>query len=245
MTRQVLFVQGGGEGVHDQWDDKLVASLEHELGKGCAVRYPRMPNEADSNYAAWKAALLGEFDSLEDGAIVVGHSIGGCILIHSLAQQRASRSHRPGGLFLIAAPFIGEGGWLSDGIKPRPDLSERLPPGVPTRSAATARSATPLHTAQATPSARSTADAPPAGSAHSDRLATASTPDTYRSDSNATRATCAPDAPDAGSEKRPRRGGRSCAPSSRRWRKTTPACPRSRNSTHASARGTCPRSSGP
>ena len=47
MTMQVLFVQGAGGSVHDAWDDKLVASLERELGDGHAIIYPRMPNEAD------------------------------------------------------------------------------------------------------------------------------------------------------------------------------------------------------
>ena len=43
----VLFVQGAGEGVHDDWDRKLVESLRRELGPHYDVRYPRMPNEAD------------------------------------------------------------------------------------------------------------------------------------------------------------------------------------------------------
>ncbi len=29
---QVLFIQGGGAGTHDEWDDKLVANLERNLG---------------------------------------------------------------------------------------------------------------------------------------------------------------------------------------------------------------------
>jgi len=129
MARQVLFVQGAGEGVHDRWDSKLVASLERELGESYAVRYPRMPGEDDPSYSAWKAALLGEFASLEDDAILVGHSVGGTILIHVLAEQPS----KPGfaGIFLIAAPFIGEGGWPSDDIDDRKDFSGRLPPGVP------------------------------------------------------------------------------------------------------------------
>ena len=61
MTRQVLFIQGGGEGTHDEWDNKLVDSLSRELGPSYAIRYPLMPNEADPNYAAWKAALEAEF----------------------------------------------------------------------------------------------------------------------------------------------------------------------------------------
>jgi predicted alpha/beta hydrolase family esterase len=129
MARQVLFVQGAGEGVHDRWDSKLVASLERELGESYAVRYPRMPGEDDPGYAAWKAALLREFVSLEDGAILVGHSVGGTILIHVLAEKAPTL--KVGGIFLIAASFIGEGGWPSDDIDDCKDFSERLPPGIP------------------------------------------------------------------------------------------------------------------
>lgn len=131
MPRQLLFVQGAGEGVHDQWDNELVASLEHELGDGYRVRYPRMPGEADPRYAAWSAALRREFDALEDGAILVAHSVGGTVLLHTLAERPVK--FRPGGLFVIAAPFIGAGGWPSDDIPERPDLAERLPAGVPVR----------------------------------------------------------------------------------------------------------------
>ena len=36
-TRQVLFIQGGGAGVHDGWDNKLSDSLRRELGTGFEV----------------------------------------------------------------------------------------------------------------------------------------------------------------------------------------------------------------
>jgi hypothetical protein len=52
-TRQVLFIQGGGEGTHDEWDDKLVDSLRRELGDGFEVRYPRMPAEDDPSHETW------------------------------------------------------------------------------------------------------------------------------------------------------------------------------------------------
>jgi len=39
----VLFIQGGGERVHDEWDDKLVDRLRRKLGPGYDVRYPVMP----------------------------------------------------------------------------------------------------------------------------------------------------------------------------------------------------------
>ena len=49
MPIQVLFIQGAGEAVHDQWDDKLADSLRRELGDRYDVLYPRMPDEADPN----------------------------------------------------------------------------------------------------------------------------------------------------------------------------------------------------
>jgi len=129
MTRQVLLVQGGGEGTHNEWDNQLVASLGKGLGPGYRIRYPLMPNEADPNYASWKAALEAEFAELEPGAILVGHSIGGTILINVLAERAPQRA--PAGLFLVAAPFVGEGGWPAGGFEPYADLAGRLPSKMP------------------------------------------------------------------------------------------------------------------
>jgi len=127
--RQVLFVQGGGEGVHDRWDNRLVDSLSGELGPAYEIRYPVMPDEGDPKYAEWKLALGSELAALDHGAIVIGHSVGGTILIHVLAESPA-RSDL-GAICLIAAPFIGPGGWESDDIEPRADLADRLPRDVP------------------------------------------------------------------------------------------------------------------
>jgi predicted alpha/beta hydrolase family esterase len=129
MKRQVLFVQGGGERAHDDWDSKLVESLRAALGPNYTIRYPRMPNEADPSYATWKATLEKEFATLNNGAILVGHSLGGTILIHTLAERLAERAF--GATILIAAPFVGEGGWQSDDWQPQRELGGKLPGGVP------------------------------------------------------------------------------------------------------------------
>jgi predicted alpha/beta hydrolase family esterase len=128
-VKQVLFIQGGGAGVHDEWDNKLVASLEKELGPGYDIRYPRMPNEADPAYSAWKAALAREFATLDEHAILVGHSVGGTILINALAEHAPGK--KPAGIFLIATPFVGPGGWPSDDIEPSRELGARLPKSTP------------------------------------------------------------------------------------------------------------------
>jgi predicted alpha/beta hydrolase family esterase len=128
-TRQVLFIQGGGTGVHDGWDNKLFDSLRRELGDGYEVRYPRMPDEDSPSYAKWSAAIWRETTALDDGAFLVGHSVGGTILISALANRALERELR--GIVLIAAPFVGAGGWPSDELELPHNLGARLPQGVP------------------------------------------------------------------------------------------------------------------
>jgi pimeloyl-ACP methyl ester carboxylesterase len=128
-VRQILFIQGGGAGVHDEWDDKLVHSLSRELRAGYEVRYPRMPDEGDPHYAAWAAAIRRELTAVADGAVVVGHSVGGTILVHALAERPPER--QLAAIVLIAAPFVGAGGWPGDEFELPQDLGARLPQNVP------------------------------------------------------------------------------------------------------------------
>src|SRR5947208_15068789 len=83
-----------------------------------------MPDEADPTYAAWKAALEREIAALDDGPILIGHSLGGTILINALAEEPPDR--KLSGVLLIAAPFVGAGGWLGVDITTSPDLGVRL-----------------------------------------------------------------------------------------------------------------------
>ena len=129
VKKQVLFIQGGGRGAHDEWDNKLVDSLRRELGPDYDVRYPRMRKEADPSYTVWKAALEKEIADLDDGAILIGHSVGGTILINALAETPPNRELA--GIFLIAAPFVGPGGWPSEDLKPTSNLAARLPAKTP------------------------------------------------------------------------------------------------------------------
>ena len=116
-------MQGGGENTHDEWDAALVDSLRRELGAGWEVRYPRMPREGDPSDAAWSPVIRRELGLLRMGAAVVGHSVGGTILIRSIAEEPPPV--KLGAIVLAAAPFVGAGGWPGDEL-PR-DLGARLP----------------------------------------------------------------------------------------------------------------------
>ncbi len=129
QRRQILFIQGGGVGVHDEWDNELVDSLRRELGDGYDVRYPRMPDEDDPSYETWGAAVGREMAALDDGAVVAGHSVGGTILINVLAEHPPERKLTA--IVLIAAPFVGTGGWPGEEFELPDDVGARLPQGVP------------------------------------------------------------------------------------------------------------------
>jgi predicted alpha/beta hydrolase family esterase len=117
---QVVFIQGGGDGAHAE-DAALVASLSRELG--VEVVYPLMPDEGDPDETAWLPAISAAIESAD---VVVGHSIGGYLLLAQLALERPSNIRA---VAIIAAPFPGgDADWTFDGF----DLPEGLDDlGVP------------------------------------------------------------------------------------------------------------------
>jgi len=111
MTKQVLFIQGAGEGAYEE-DEKLVKSLRDVLGTEYNVRYPKMPEEDDQGYEAWKTQISKALAALDDGVILVGHSVGSSMLLKYLSEETVEKSIA--GIFLIAAPYWGTRGWQMD-----------------------------------------------------------------------------------------------------------------------------------
>lgn len=104
----VLFIQGASRGAHAA-DAKLVASLTEHLGADYSVRYPRMPNEDEPKYSAWASTFSKELAAAASQVVLVAHSIGVCFMLRYLALNEIKPP--PLGVFLAAAPFIGEHGW--------------------------------------------------------------------------------------------------------------------------------------
>jgi predicted alpha/beta hydrolase family esterase len=72
--RQILFIQGGGAGAHEE-DHTLVDSLRRALPCDYEIRYPQMPGEEDPDYELWKRRLGQELAELKTGALLIGHSL--------------------------------------------------------------------------------------------------------------------------------------------------------------------------
>ena len=120
----MLFIQGGGEGAH-RADAKLVASLVKELGSDYEVHYPVMPHEDTPDYPAWNRAIIGQIARLGDDVILVGHSVGATMVIWSLAENQPKE--QLAGVFLIAAPFVGERGWQIEDFVPPKNIGAKVP----------------------------------------------------------------------------------------------------------------------
>jgi uncharacterized protein len=129
MERRVLFIQGGSKGAHEA-DAKLAASLERELGRGYRVRFPKLPNEAKPEYAAWKDAIVRDLGKMGNEAILVGHSIGASVVIKLLCEGEANAGLA--GVFLVSTPFWHDHlTWQWEEAQLPKNAGARIPKGVP------------------------------------------------------------------------------------------------------------------
>ena len=128
MRRQVLFIHGGGERAYEE-DGRLAMSLGGALGAAYGVRCPKMPDEDSPEYGAWRDRIAGELAAPHGEVFLVGHSLGGSILLKYLCEEEATKP--VAGLFLIAAPFWGAEDWEVDEYAVREDFASKLPPELP------------------------------------------------------------------------------------------------------------------
>jgi predicted alpha/beta hydrolase family esterase len=128
MNKQVLFIQGGGEGGY-QADVSLVASLQNELGKDYQIIYPELKSDEDAPDFGWVKEIGEEIDKLKDGVILVAHSLGASMLLKYLSENKVAK--KIAGIFLLATPhWKGSEEW-KQGLKLQKDFAENLPENVP------------------------------------------------------------------------------------------------------------------
>ena len=119
MQKQVIVIHGG-----DSFDsyDKFIDSLKNwevslesflprhdwkmnmqkDLGEDFQVLTPRMPNKQNARYEEWKIWFERMFPFIEDGAILIGHSLGGIFLAKYLSENTFPK--KIASLMFVAAP---------------------------------------------------------------------------------------------------------------------------------------------
>ena len=124
MKKSVLFIRGGGQGAYEA-DALLAASLQKELGPAYDVHYPTMPLDKNAGYSDWKDQIAAELAGPPDEVTLVGHSVGGSMLLKFLSEERVDRSIA--GLFLIATPYFdGDGIWNYAAFTLAQNFAEKL-----------------------------------------------------------------------------------------------------------------------
>jgi uncharacterized protein len=124
MTKSVLFIQGAGHGAYDE-DKLLASSLQSALGAEYRVQCPQMPDEENSPYDLWKAEIEAQLSALRGEVFLVGHSVGGSVLVKYVSETSPTRPLA--GLFVVAAPYWGEKeGWQWDDLNLPPDIAARF-----------------------------------------------------------------------------------------------------------------------
>ena len=124
----ILFIQGGSKGAYKA-DKKLALFLQDSLKGKYDINYPRMPDEDNPNYETYKAKINEELKKIQSKVVLVGHSLGGCFLLKYLSENKIDNDIA--GMFFIATPFWGTGGWQYKGFTIDHDFASKLPAKPP------------------------------------------------------------------------------------------------------------------
>jgi predicted alpha/beta hydrolase family esterase len=86
------------------WKDALGLALGIEF----EVFAPLMPNPSNAQYEEWKIWFGRILGLMNDGVILIGHSLGGVFLPKYLSENESPKKIKA--VILVAAPFDNEGG---------------------------------------------------------------------------------------------------------------------------------------
>ncbi|WP_153464385.1 alpha/beta hydrolase [Sediminibacillus terrae] len=126
MKNTVLFIHSAGEQGQDQGSGNLSSYLTKELGDNYSFVSPAMPEPENPVYAHWKKQLEKELRKLTGEVILIGHSLGGSVLLKYLTEQSCNLVFS--GLFIIASPYWGlDESWQSNEFTLQHNFEQKLP----------------------------------------------------------------------------------------------------------------------
>jgi predicted alpha/beta hydrolase family esterase len=123
--KKILFLHSAGHQHDEEGSAMLLKYIKENLSADFQIIAPVMPHPEEPNYESWKNALKEIFKIMDDDMILIGHSLGGSVLLKFLSEERPTQTVRT--LHLIAVPFWGLEDWEVDEFRLREDFAERLP----------------------------------------------------------------------------------------------------------------------
>jgi uncharacterized protein len=122
--KKILFIHSAGPQGAEEGSTNLLAYLRKSLTEYEIVA-PKMPDPENPQYELWKLKLEKEISALRDDAVLVGHSLGGSVLLKYLAEEGFEK--RISALFLIASPYWGKKDWQIQEFKLPDNFPSTLP----------------------------------------------------------------------------------------------------------------------
>lgn len=107
MKKDILMVHGAG-GETYEWTIPFLGPLKNLKDK-YSFHFPRMPDADQPSYEKWSKAIKHELSKLGDQPILIGHSLGGSVLLKYFSENPGTKKYEA--LFLVATPFWGEPDW--------------------------------------------------------------------------------------------------------------------------------------
>lgn len=126
MKRTLLFIHSAGKQDEREGSDRLIAYLKEQLGSHYELVHPFMPDPENPRYSTWKKQLQEAMATIEGHLLLVGHSLGGSVLLKYLAETAIDKPIDA--LFLIATPFWGKKHWEIEEFELPPTFPLQLPP---------------------------------------------------------------------------------------------------------------------
>lgn len=125
MATTIFFIHSAGPQGPGQGSSGFLSILKKSLGSGYEIRHPKMPDPGNPDYAPWRDRIAKEFAKLDEGSIIIGHSLGGSVLLKYFSEEKHDAKHLA--LFIVATPFWGLKGWEYDAFHLKRGFSKKLP----------------------------------------------------------------------------------------------------------------------
>jgi predicted alpha/beta hydrolase family esterase len=128
MNKQVLFIQGGGEGGYAA-DLPMVNSLRNNLGSAYNVEYPELESDESASDFGWIQQISEKVSDIAADLIIVGHSLGASMILKFLSEHPITSKIKA--VFLVSTPFwSGNEDWKA-GLKLKTGFADKLPQKLP------------------------------------------------------------------------------------------------------------------
>lgn len=109
MKNDVLFIHCAGPQGVQEGSTFLHSYLKEALGSNYSLVVPEMPDPEAPHYKPWKKKLKQSLQRVNDGVIVIGHSLGASVVLKYFAEKNPKKS--VAGLFLVSAVYWGKEDW--------------------------------------------------------------------------------------------------------------------------------------